>query len=122
MPYRKIKFENSHYYHIFNRSIGESLVFDKPRDYIRFIKLIDFLRLNPTIRYSYVRRLYPQNEQQYFDQLRKNGNPIVGISAYCLMPNHFHLLVKQFSDKGLQRFMKSLQGGYAMYYNKKKRT
>lgn len=106
---------------MFNRSIGEDLVFSKRKDCIRFISLIDFLRLNPAIRYSYISRLYPQNEQRYLAQLKSYNSPIISIIAYCLMPNHFHILIKQLSDNGLQSFMKSLQSSYAKYFNKKRK-
>lgn len=43
----------------------------------------------------------------------------IDLIAYCLMPNHFHLLVKQKTKKGLEKFMRALATNYVMYFNRK---
>ena len=43
----------------------------------------------------------------------------VEILAFCFMPNHIHLLVRQLKDDGISQFMKKVGGGYANYFNKK---
>ncbi len=45
--------------------------------------------------------------------------PIVDIIAYCLNPNHYHLLVKQELENGISKFMQKLAGGYTRYFNNK---
>ena len=62
---------------------------------------------------------------------KKNGSsaPFVGaelpvpalveIIAYCLNPNHYHLILKQNSEKGIEKFMHKLSTGYTNYFNKK---
>ena len=45
------------------------------------------------------------------------GEPLVSIGAWCLMTNHFHLLVKQEIDGGITRFMRKLGVGYSMFFN-----
>jgi len=47
------------------------------------------------------------------------GESLVDIGAYCLMPNHFHLLLRQREEDGISRFMQKLVTGYTMYFNKK---
>lgn len=47
------------------------------------------------------------------------GEQIVDIGAYCLMPNHFHLLVKERIEKGISVFMEKLSTAFSMYFNKK---
>lgn len=49
----------------------------------------------------------------------RTGAPIVEIVAYCLMPNHFHLLVRELEEGGISKFMQKLTTGYTMYFNKK---
>ena len=44
---------------------------------------------------------------------------LVDIGAYCLMPNHFHLLIRETAEGNISRFMLKLQTGYPMYFNKK---
>ena len=49
----------------------------------------------------------------------KRGPSLVDIGAYCLMPNHFHLLLKEKQEHGISIFMKKLATAYSMYFNKK---
>jgi putative transposase len=72
--------------------------------------------------------LYTANSEEsvhlsnYKDTLLTNipiGKPLVAIGAWCLMPNHFHLLVKEIEDGGLSRFLHKLSTGYSMYFNTK---
>ncbi len=44
---------------------------------------------------------------------------LVEIVAYCLNPNHYHLIVKQISEKGIERFMQKIGTGYTNYFNKR---
>lgn len=44
---------------------------------------------------------------------------LVDIGAYCLMPNHFHLLVRCKSEKGISNLMQRLKTAYTMYFNKR---
>src|SRR3989338_690435 len=43
--------------------------------------------------------------------------PLVSIGAWCLMTNHFHLLVRQEVDGGITKFMRKLGVGYSMFFN-----
>jgi putative transposase len=45
--------------------------------------------------------------------------PLVAIGAYCLMPNHFHILIREIAKDGISQFMRKLSTAYAMYFNKK---
>lgn len=49
--------------------------------------------------------------------LEPQDNPLVSIGAYCLMPNHFHLLVKEIGEGGISGFMRRLMTAYSMYFN-----
>ncbi|MCR4279238.1 MAG: transposase, partial [Candidatus Zambryskibacteria bacterium] len=49
----------------------------------------------------------------------KRGNQLVEIGAYCLMPNHFHLLLRECGEGGISLFMQKLSTAYTMYFNKK---
>lgn len=47
------------------------------------------------------------------------GESLVDIISYCLMPNHFHILVKEKMENGISLFMQKLTTAYTMYFNKK---
>lgn len=48
----------------------------------------------------------------------RGDTQLVEISAYCLMPNHFHLLIRELEEGGISKFMQKLTTGYTMYFNK----
>jgi len=58
-----------------------------------------------------------QKDQGLFNVKRKNI--LVNIGAYCLMPNHFHILITEKIEGGITTFMQKLSTAYVMYYNKK---
>ncbi len=117
MPYRKLIFTNQEIYHIFNRGIAQAPIFLSFRDHQRFTNLIDYYRFNPNLSFSHYNRLDKETRMQYLENLKKAGVPIVEILAFCLMSNHYHLLLKQIKDDGIKLFVSNLQNGYAKYFN-----
>lgn len=108
---RSIDFAIGEYYHVYNRGVDKRLLFKTTSDYIRFQKL-----------------LYIRNSDKRLDidrvalkQLKciDRGEPIVDIVVYALMPNHFHLLLREKQLGGISTFMNKLCTSHAMYFNKK---
>ncbi len=77
------------YYHVYNRGTRKEPIFLHPRDYIRFLKRV----------------------REYKEKFS------ITILAYCLMPNHYHFLLRQDSDISLTTFMLRLGTSYAKYFN-----
>lgn len=123
MPYRHIPFVTGEIYHIFNRSIAKQPIFKRKNDYERIYNLIDFYRFNkPKLRFSHYNRLRLKERKEFLDNLY-SLNKLIDIFAFCLMPNHIHLLVKQNDKDGIATFMSNVQNSYAKYFNtKNKRT
>lgn len=63
--------------------------------------------------------LPPIAQEQVTARLNKDTEFGVSILAYCLMPNHFHLLIRQNRDLGIQKFMANIQNSYTKYFNAK---
>lgn len=116
MATRKVKFAEGEYYHIYNRGVDKRKIFLDERDCERFLTLL-FLS-NSKIRFEISKN---PNEDWSFEKCSviDRGEKIISIGAFCLMPNHFHILVKEEVEGGVTRFMTKLQTGYAMYFNKK---
>lgn len=117
---RKISFSVDEYYHIFNRGNDKRNIFLGPRDYSRFLVLLYLCNSTKAVN---IRDNFPKGvsfgEIMNFDR----GETLVNIGAYCLMPNHFHLLIHEKKEDGLTKFMGKLSTGYSMYFNRKnKRT
>lgn len=101
-------------YHIYNRGTEKRNIFANQKDYERFTALLHLCNSAKTAHMGNLRgSTLP--ELLSLDK----GEPLVDIAAYCLMPNHFHLLVRQREEGGISKFMQKLITGYTMYFNKK---
>ncbi len=110
------------YYHIYNRGVEKRDIFMDNQDYAVFTsyiknyllpKDVDFLQETLTNPQS-----TPKQKSESLKLLRMNnfhGN--ITLVAYCLMSNHFHLLLKQTDSNGIDKFMNSLMTRYTMYFN-----
>ncbi|PIQ66446.1 MAG: hypothetical protein COV96_01540 [Candidatus Zambryskibacteria bacterium CG11_big_fil_rev_8_21_14_0_20_42_18] len=111
MASRKDPLVVNEYYHLYNRGVEKRKIFQSVNDYDHFIFLMYICNTAKSI----VLRDVDKN----FDR----GETIVDIGAYCLMPNHFHILLKGKTDGGISNYMLKLLTAYSMYFNKKyKRT
>ncbi len=111
---RKFSFAPGEYYHIYNRGTEKRKIFLDWRDHWRFLTLLYVANSQSVIHLSD----HEEKEPMSLFDLPKKGI-LVDIGAYCLMPNHFHLLLKELGDGNISRFMLKLQTGYPMYFNKK---
>lgn len=106
------EYEPGAYYHIYNRGVEKRTVFLDDADYKTFL---GYLRLY----------LVDQNLPGVSRKARPLSKPIknyagnIFLLAYCLMPNHFHLFVRQSEIDGINHFMRSLMSEYVRYFNKK---
>ena len=111
MSERKISFVQDEYYHLYNRGVEKRIIFQDKQDYEHFLSLVYLCNSK--------RSITLRDIGKNFDR----GNPFVSIGAYCLMPNHFHILLKQREEGGISTYMRKVLTGYASYFNKKnKRT
>lgn len=117
MPYRKVPLIPGEIYHIFNRSIAKQPIFKNKKNYSRFIELTDYYRFqNPPYRYSHFNRLSEEIKNEAYTVLQRQ--PLeVEILAFCVMPNHYHFLLKSINSRGLSNFMRNIQNSYSKYFN-----
>jgi len=124
MGYRKHPIFTDQIYHVFNRGIAKSPIFFEKRDYQRFLEVTNFYRFSsPNLRFSYYNRLEQNSRSLFLKELEEKGPKQVNIYAFCLIPNHFHFVMKESKDDGIRKFISNLQNSYAKYINTKmKRT
>jgi REP element-mobilizing transposase RayT len=89
MPLRRIPFVAGSYYHLFNRGVNRGRIFFRKKDYSTLTKLLEV----------------------------KSKRARMKIPAYCLMPNHFHLLIQPQLDHNVSQFMNGLFGAYVQRVN-----
>ena len=110
---------NNQIYHIVLRGVGDSKIFKNIKDYYRGVfSLYEFNdTARATIRDRRRARLYAKKNGR--EQFSANRNRLVDILAFCFMPNHIHLLLRQIKDNGITQFMRKIGAGYASFFNKK---
>ncbi len=109
----------SEIYHIISRGVDKRKIFLDKQDYFRFIH--DLFEFNTENRVNTTSYFFNQSN----DIARRNISKhkprklLVDILAFCLMPNHYHLLLMPKSEKAIPKFMKKLNMGYVKYFNEK---
>jgi len=114
MPAKNVvrDFSSDSYYHVFNRGVEKRDIFLDDEDYHMFIYYL-LIYLSPLEK---VIEKYPKLPFRLYN---KNLSQEVDIISYCLMPNHFHLLLKQRTRDGVSKLLKQVTNGYTLYFNKK---
>jgi len=119
---RKIQFINNEIYHVYNRGVDKREIFSDEEDYFRFVHdLFEFNDKAPAQNsyYFYSKRELAQLSEvrpRKIDRVRKL---LVEVLAFCLMPNHYHLLLRQKNNDGIRQLLHKLGTGYTMYFNAK---
>lgn len=109
-------------YHVYNRGTDKRKIFLDPSYYSRFISILKHY-LTYDYPYSLLMRSLKTAEskaqkQQVFQRLEtRKMEPPVEIISFCLMPNHYHLTLKQLVEKGTSSFMHRIGTAYTKYFN-----
>lgn len=96
--------------HIYNRGVEKRAIFLEEQDYARFLSsLHEFNDTKPSLNFG--RNLIEVGLQ--------SKEPLVEIYAFCLMPNHYHLMLRARRENGITEFMRKIGTGYTNYFNLK---
>lgn len=115
---RLVSLVSGQYYHVFNRTNDRKPLFITKRVCARALQTFDYYRYqNPPMRLSYVLSLPPDRRSEIADNLELHNKQIIDVVAFCLMPNHFHLLVRQNEDSGISLYLSQFQNSITRYYN-----
>jgi len=105
-------------YHLYNRSINLEPIFEFKRHCQRALISFDYYQYaDPIEKLSYFLSRGESKNKELMDKWKKDHKKHVEIIAYCLMPNHYHLLLKQISENGIKDFLSVFQNSYTRYYN-----
>lgn len=116
---RKTPFVENEYYHLYNRGVDKREIFSDQYDAIRFFQsMAEFNIIEP------IGSIYENSFVKEKDiKLGSSTSKLVEFVCYCLNPNHYHFLLKQIAENGIEKFMHRLGTGYTNYFNNKiKRT
>jgi putative transposase len=108
MPSRnRVKvYVNDSYYHVYNRGLNKQPIFKDDYDYSVFLNLLKRYLSNKVVKDKVGRE---------YDSL--NGR--IELLAFCLMPNHFHLLIYQNDEAAMTALLRRVSTAYSAYFNKK---
>ncbi len=101
-------------YHLLNRGTDKRDIVLDDADRYRFMRDLYILNdsnpapLNP-------HRMSPEDKEIF----KKKRKPLVHIHAFCLMNNHYHLLVSEIAEDGIAKFMQQLNKAYSRYFNQR---
>jgi len=130
---RKIYIENG-YYHVYNRGVEKRIIFLNDQDYRVLLTYLQEALSSPktppaqrqrrSVNFTFQNVHNVQGQALYVnfqapERQPKNFSKTIQLIAFCLMPNHFHFLLKQTSSKAMHEFIQSLLTRYTMYFNKK---
>lgn len=98
------------FYHVLNRGVDKRPIVKDDKDRVRFLH--DLFVMNDTNAVLHISQPDRQKEQHKREQL-------VLIHAFCLMGNHYHLLLSELVENGISLFMQKLNMGYTKYFNER---
>ncbi len=109
MPSKNVikQYGEGHFYHVYNRGVNKQIIYSDKEDYAVFMNLLK-------------RYLSPEKSEDNRGNVYENYSERVELNAFCLMPNHFHLLL--YLDKNtasITELMRKVSGSYTTYYNKR---
>lgn len=114
---KRPQFHENNIYHIYNRGVEKRPIFLDEKDYRRFVYgLYEFNDEQPA---SNIHRLSLNSLSLFEVGLQTKKKPLIEILAFCLMPNHYHLMIRALNEKGVTEFMRKLGTGYTNYFNLK---
>ncbi|MBP9667712.1 transposase [Candidatus Saccharibacteria bacterium] len=109
MPHKNVirHFESGATYHCYNRGVEKRIIFNDEQDYGVFLQRLKLMLADPEI----ISEDYPERQRlkSYYGDIE--------LLSYCLMPNHFHLLLSQKTDHAIPEMMQTLSTSYTMYFN-----
>jgi putative transposase len=113
------------YYHVYNRAAHRLGIFRDKADYQRF--LFNIIYLQSPLVFKNVSRVAGGFSEAGFPVPDETiGTILAGrsleLTAFCLMPNHFHLLLKEVKEGGIETYLQRVTEGYTKYFHKRYET
>ncbi|TSC52156.1 MAG: hypothetical protein LiPW41_367 [Parcubacteria group bacterium LiPW_41] len=111
-------FVNGKIYHLYNRGVDKRPIVRDDHDHFRFIhSLFEFNNENQSV--PHLHRQLSEVGPRTIGRNREPRKLLVDLIAFCLMDNHYHLMVRQRVDGGISKFVQKFGTGYTMYFNEK---
>lgn len=121
---RKYPLVENEYYHIFNRGVDKRTIFLGEKDFQRFVISMNLLNDEQDglmIKWRDYQKNNPQRAilSDFLTSDVRKRNPLVEIIAFSFLPNHYHYILRQIAEKGIERYMQKFGNSYTKYFNEK---
>lgn len=117
---RKDPLEIGEVYHVFTRSIADFRIFNNENDFLRMQQIIKYYKVANDAKFSdflATTMVVKKGFNNAFAITSKDKEDLVQIIAYCLMPTHIHLILKQLAKNGIPKYMNDILNSYTRYFN-----
>lgn len=111
-----MKFRDGGIYHVFNRGVVKLPIVRSKYDCARFVQGLEYYRVSGRKKLSEYLNEKKSNREE---TVSEEGNELVEILAYVLMPNHYHLMIRQLVEEGISTYVRIVANSYAHYMNKR---
>ena len=102
------------FYHVFNKSIANFRIFSKIENCLRFLNTLDYYndqKIKPSLS-VYLRKNFLNT-----NLLIPKDNSLIKIISYCIMPDHYHLLIKLINADKFSRYINNIENSYSRFFN-----
>lgn len=104
-------------FHIFNRSIAGYKIFRKDETFIRFLETLDYYNsFEYKQKFSIVKQ---KNNYKFTSLLKDRKQAVIKFICYCIMPDHYHFLIKNLFPGGLSKYLNDVENSFTRYFNTK---
>jgi putative transposase len=115
---RKYPLTDGKVYHTFTKSIAGFEIFRNESDYQRMSSMLKYYKVeNPPLKFSIFFEI--KNKEVFYQGHFVSRDNLVEIIAYCIMPTHIHLILRQLEKDGISSFMSKVLNSYTRYFNVK---
>ncbi len=115
---RKVPLVEKEFYHIYNRGVDKRDILLDKYDLDRFLKGMEEFNVIKPIGSIYENRVRNHGRQaSTVAQAQKQDTPLVNFIAYGVNRNHFHFILEQVAERGIEKFMHRLGTGHSKYFN-----
>ncbi|OGK45561.1 hypothetical protein A3I50_03535 [Candidatus Roizmanbacteria bacterium RIFCSPLOWO2_02_FULL_37_9] len=120
MPGRPHPLLTDYTYHVFNKTIDQKRLFEDKDLCQMFLNIIWHYRsTNSYLRFSNFKKLPEELRKPYAKKINDKRSFRISILAYCIMPTHYHFLLRQNQNTGISRFVSQIQNSFTRYFNRK---
>ena len=107
-------------YHALNRGVDKRIIFLDTQDYARFVHDMFEFNTDKPASNTYRTKMFDLRSRTFGNiPSERTGERLVDIHGWCLMHNHYHLLLSEKVPGGLILFLRRLNIGYAKYFNER---